>query len=41
MNTLSAIFGDAAPILGGLLVISVLNVIILVGWGWSLPWELS
>ena len=32
MNTLSAIFADAAPILGGTLVISVLSVIILVGW---------
>ena len=32
MNTLSAIFADASPILGGPLVISVLSVIILVGW---------
>lgn len=32
MNTLSAIFGDAAPILGGPLVISVLSLLILVGW---------
>ena len=32
MNTLSAIFADAAPILGGPLVISVLSLIILVGW---------
>jgi MFS superfamily sulfate permease-like transporter len=32
MNTLSAIFADAAPILGGPLVISVLSLVILVGW---------
>ena len=32
MNTLSAIFADAAPILGGPLVISILSLAILVGW---------
>jgi MFS superfamily sulfate permease-like transporter len=32
MNTLSAIFADATPILGGPLVISVLSLVILVGW---------
>lgn len=38
MNTLSAIFADAAPILGGPLVISVLSLIILVVWE-KLPQE--
>ena len=32
MNTLSAIFADAAPILGGPLVISLLSLAILIGW---------
>ena len=32
LNTLSAIFADPAPILGGPLLISVLSMIILVGW---------
>lgn len=37
MNTLSAIFADAAPILGGPLVISILSLAILVGWENSHP----
>ena len=32
MNTLSAIFADAAPVLGGPIVISVLSLVLLIGW---------